>query len=584
MQLNTARSLADLLSQNSNVLIKSYGLSGLSTVSLRGGNANHTAVLWNGFNLQDPLNGGFNFALAPVNLVDAIKIKYGGSSAIYGSGALSGTIQLDNLPMFGKGFIASVDYHLGSYAKQQIAVKAGYGTKKWYTSLKFFDNKTDNDFTYTNTAKIEKPIDTLHNASMKQQGFLFESYYSFSNYQTISTQLWVQDNFREIPPNMVSSGSNFATQKDRWQRLALNWHKKGKTLDWQARTGFFGSYLNYVKNDIMLNATHKSFNNIIELLADYKGMKKTMLSLGLNNSFTTAISDNFSGKPKLDKAALFFSVKLKLLKNTVININTRAEIVNKLLKPLTYGFFAEYKFANYFFVSTNLSKNHHNPNFNDLYWGGAWAKGNPDLQDENGYTADIGLATKYANNRWSVKSKLSVYQNNINQMIQWVPLADYWTPINQKRVRSMGLEYTFKSKIRLTENTDIGFISNYSYTRALIKEVAENESPDILNKQLVYTPYHQANAMISCDFRNFSVQTNINYNGKQYTRADNKAELDAYWLVDVSANYKFDIKRLAFMLFAKANNIFNTEYMVREWYPMPKINYEAGMKLGLGNK
>jgi len=581
MQLNTASSLANLLSQNTNVLIKSYGVSGLSTVALRGGNANHTAVLWNGFNLQDPLNGAFNFALSPVNLVDNIKIKYGGSSAIYGSGALSGTIHLDNLPQFGSKFTSGLNYVIGSFGKQQASVKLAYGTKKWYTALKIFKNKTDNGFTYTNVTKIAYPTETLENAAMKQTGFLFENYYKFSNYQTISAQFWYQDNLREIPPNMSSLGNNYATQKDEWYRLAINWHKMGELIDWQARSGFFYSYLNYVKDDIQLDATHKSYNNISELLVDYKAVKKSLISAGINNNYTMAESDNFSDKPQLNKAAMFLSFKTKLLKNTVININTRAELIDNELKPLTYGLFAEYNFATYFFIRTNLSKNHRNPNFNDLYWGGAWAKGNPNLQDENGYTADIGLAYKYTNINLKINSNLSVYQNNIKQMIQWIPLSDYWTPINQKRVRSTGLEYTFKSKIRLTENTEIGFITNYSYTRAMIKEIAENESPDILNKQLMYTPYHQANALLSYGFRNFSVQTNISYVGKQYTRADNKAELDAYWLVDVSVNYGFEIKRLDFTLFAKVNNIFNMEYMVREWYPMPKINYEIGMKLGI---
>lgn len=581
MRLNTTSSLADLLSQNTNVLIKSYGVSGLSTVSLRGGNANHTAVLWNGFNLQDPLNGAFNFALSPVNLVDNIKIKYGGSSAVYGSGALSGTIHLNNLPQFGSEFTNSLDFALGSFGKQQTSVKIAYGTQKWYTALKVFQNKTDNDFTYTNSTKIGFPTETLENAAMKQLGFMFENYYKFSNYQTISAQFWYQDNFRKIPPNMSSSGNNYATQKDEWYRLALNWHKKGELFDWQARSGFFYSYLNYVKDDIQLDATHKSFNNISELLVDYKAVKKSLFSVGFNNNYTTAESDNFSGKPQLNKAAVFLSFKTKLLKNTTININARAELIDNKLKPFTYGLFAEYNFAKYFFIRTNLSKNHRNPNFNDLYWGGARAIGNPGLQDENGYTADIGLAIKYIKKSFNINSNLSVYQNNIKQMIQWIPLADYWTPINQKRVQSIGLEYRFDGKIRLTENTDIGFISNYSYTGALIKEIAENESPDILNKQLVYTPSHQANALFSYRFKNLGIQTNINYTGKQYTRADNKAELNAFWLVDVSVNYGFDVKRFGFTLFAKANNIFNTEYMAREWYPMPGISYETGIKLGI---
>ncbi|RLD73610.1 MAG: hypothetical protein DRJ10_17625, partial [Bacteroidetes bacterium] len=48
-------SLAELFANSSGIAIKSYGVSGLSSASIRGTNTNHIAVLWNGFNIQDPL-------------------------------------------------------------------------------------------------------------------------------------------------------------------------------------------------------------------------------------------------------------------------------------------------------------------------------------------------------------------------------------------------------------------------------------------------------------------------------------------------------------------------------------------------
>jgi hypothetical protein len=98
MQAITGESLSDLLSKHANVSIKSYGVSGISSLSIRGGGTSHTAVVWNGFNLQDQLNGGFNFALAPAFIADNIDVKYGGSSAIYGSGAMGGTISMSSTP------------------------------------------------------------------------------------------------------------------------------------------------------------------------------------------------------------------------------------------------------------------------------------------------------------------------------------------------------------------------------------------------------------------------------------------------------------------------------------------------------
>ena len=56
-------SIADLLSYNSSVFIKNYGPGGLATTAFRGGNASQTAVLWNGFNLQNAMLGQADLSL-----------------------------------------------------------------------------------------------------------------------------------------------------------------------------------------------------------------------------------------------------------------------------------------------------------------------------------------------------------------------------------------------------------------------------------------------------------------------------------------------------------------------------------------
>ncbi len=84
--------LLEILSDHSMANVKSYGISGISNISLRGSQTNQTAILWNGINLQDPLNGSINPSLFPLGIVDEIEIQYGGSGALYGSGAVGGVI------------------------------------------------------------------------------------------------------------------------------------------------------------------------------------------------------------------------------------------------------------------------------------------------------------------------------------------------------------------------------------------------------------------------------------------------------------------------------------------------------------
>src|SRR4051812_12993113 len=62
---HNSTNLADLLADESPVFIKSYGLGSLATTSFRGGSANHTAILWNGFNINSPMNGQLDLSLVP---------------------------------------------------------------------------------------------------------------------------------------------------------------------------------------------------------------------------------------------------------------------------------------------------------------------------------------------------------------------------------------------------------------------------------------------------------------------------------------------------------------------------------------
>ncbi|MDQ3048949.1 MAG: Plug domain-containing protein, partial [Bacteroidota bacterium] len=83
--------LADILINESQIFIKSYGLGSLATTSFRGAGSSHTAVLWNGFNLQSPMNGLLDVSLVPSGFIKNIQIQYGGSGALWGSGAVGGT-------------------------------------------------------------------------------------------------------------------------------------------------------------------------------------------------------------------------------------------------------------------------------------------------------------------------------------------------------------------------------------------------------------------------------------------------------------------------------------------------------------
>jgi iron complex outermembrane receptor protein len=572
----TNESLAVLLSEYANVSIKSYGVSGISSLSIRGGSSEHTAVIWNGFNLQDQLNGGFNFSLASSFIADNIKIKYGGSSAIYGSGAMGGTIHLSNNISFDKGFGSVTQVSLGSFGKTNIQEKLSWSNKRVSFWLKGFYSKIDNDFPYKNLSKIGHPVDTLKDAKVEQYGLLLGNDFNINKHQLLTFNFWTQKNYTQVPPNMISLEKS-AEQYDYWSRGVLNWKYTKSRFDIEAKSGVFFSKLNYINDNLKLDVLHYSINNINELIANFRVVKRSVLEVAVNNNFTSAVSDNFTEKRKLNKTAFFTSFKSKLLPKTIINVNARVELVDGYLKPVTYGLFSEYGITRNMLVNMNISKNHRSPNFNDMYWTGAYAKGNPNLKDENGYTSDFSFIEKYNTNKISLSNKISIFYNNTTDMIQWVDNGNYWTPFNQKQVQSTGVEYAMKTGMSISKASTIDINVNYSYTKAKILKKTDMESSDVLGKQLIYTPMNKANVFVNYNYKKMSVAINTKYTGEQYTRSDNKDSIPDYTVVNMYINYDIEMKQATVSCFFKINNLFNVDYMQMQWYPMPPINFETGL-------
>src|SRR6056297_3816481 len=132
------QSLAELLAMHSQIFIKSYSNGGVTSPSTRGSGANHTAILWNGFNLQDPMNGMTNLSHIPISFIDEIAIQQGGSGALYGSGALGGAIHFNTNPSYNKGFEIKTHQKYGSYQNIFNGINLNYSNNNFSSSSRLF--------------------------------------------------------------------------------------------------------------------------------------------------------------------------------------------------------------------------------------------------------------------------------------------------------------------------------------------------------------------------------------------------------------------------------------------------------------
>jgi vitamin B12 transporter len=101
LQKLSSHSLVDALRQVPSIWVEEQGgPGGLTAISLRGAESNHTLVLLDGVQLNDPTNtrgGAFDLGNININSVKRIEVIRGAQSAIYGSDALAGVIHIITL-------------------------------------------------------------------------------------------------------------------------------------------------------------------------------------------------------------------------------------------------------------------------------------------------------------------------------------------------------------------------------------------------------------------------------------------------------------------------------------------------------
>jgi vitamin B12 transporter len=106
---------------------RSGGAGGTTQVRMRGAEGNHTLVLFDGADISDPFQGEFDFSGLLAGDIDHIEILRGSQSALYGSDAIGGVINV--IPKRGRGdFAVNTMGEAGSFSSYLASANAGFGT------------------------------------------------------------------------------------------------------------------------------------------------------------------------------------------------------------------------------------------------------------------------------------------------------------------------------------------------------------------------------------------------------------------------------------------------------------------------
>jgi iron complex outermembrane receptor protein len=580
--------ISDLLSAYSPIFIKSYGRGSTATAAFRGTATSHTQLYWNGMKLNSPMRGDVDFSLFPIYFIDDINLLYGGSSIKSGSGAIGGSILIDNKPDWQDKFSLRYIETLESFATKKEYLNVGFGNGQIQLKTRLFSDESKNDFPYFNYGVLPMHQSVQKNAGYSKQGLLQE-FYARKNNHFFSAKLWAYQSHRNLPQLMSFEGDvRKETQDDQNLRGVVSWnyHTSKSKLEWIA--GLNLNNVNYFRASTesgFVNFDSRSREQSYSNQFDYKWNPGENIHINWNVNSSYDIVSATDRAQKLGyqhnrfELSLLNSISIQANSEVSLSLMTRSDLYNNKLIGFIPSFGLEYIPSKLLLLSAklNLARNYHQPGLNDLYW---LPGGNPDLKPEDGYTGDLTLDYAYKHENTSISGQLSGFASLIENWIVWQPSANgafYWEASNMLNVYSRGFEIQFSFHKNIANGLSFDLKGNYSHTNTsnmnAIQSVDESRG-----KQLIYIPKDKANILTEADFKTWYLKINTPFIGKRYTSSNNvesdyEKVLNPYWLVNLTAGKQLSFKPVKMDISFNVENLANTAYMAILWRPMPGRYY-----------
>ncbi len=574
IDMEAAPDLANLITNYTSTAVKSYGNGMLSTISFRGTGPSHTAVLWHGINISYPMLGQSDLSLLSIALSEQVTIQPGTGTALYGSGALGGTISLSNVePNIGTDL--SITQWFGSFGTVKNNIKGSYATDKFFVKIATLWDQSNNNFKFINSTKLGLPTEVQQGAAYKILGTALELGVAIGEKGklNVSGQYFNADRNLQPSMNANSPGDN---QTDENIRIRAKYLHDGANINWNINYA-------YLHDAIGFNGA-RTFANQQVVRAELERSLFTWLSFNLAADYNfIQIKSPFYAAERTseNRTNLWASLLFNPMNRLFLSINLRQSFNAKYKIPFIPSVGVEYLLVNSsghrLNIKTLLAKGFRVPTLNEQYW---QPGGNLNLIPENSYSAEIGISGK------SIKGisfgyELTGYRMWVDNWILWRPQGSFWSPENIKYVDVYGLEASGSVEHRLAA-ANIKWLGNYAFTKS-INRTGLDQFDRSLDKQLAYVPVHRATISSITEWQSWSFLLNAAFTGQRFVTADNEESLPEYLLLNLRLSKSFRKGKYIFKGHVNVNNVLNTNYQSIENKAMPGINYLVGITVSYFN-
>ncbi|TGE19941.1 TonB-dependent receptor plug domain-containing protein [Hymenobacter elongatus] len=577
-----AGTLADVLLAQTPLYLKNYGPGQLSSISVRGTSARHTAVLWNGFNIGLPSLGESDFALFPTNGATRVDVQYGPAGAAYGTGAVGGTVLLSSPVRWGAGARGTVQTDAGSFGLRASSAEGSFSNQKVAVRAAASYRRARNDFYYDSLSADGSVRRRQPNADFQQWSLTQDATLRLGEQGELLAAVWLTDANRHIQPS-IGSANTFARERDQSRRLQTGYRHVASRAEWAVRGAWFEDILNYYNGNLTSNSRVRT----TQAQAEYTVNIRPALSLrtGAEAQHFAAQVDGYGKAITENRFSGFALLRYDPLATVHLTANLRQAVVldNRIgslgeaarsgkWAPLAPTLGAEWRVwqtpTHTLAAKASASRGYRAPTLNERYWRPG---GNPNLQPESSLGYEGGVEHQWQPTTGSrVHTELTAYRQVVNNWVEWTthPTQSYDTPQNLRQVLTQGLEASTQLAWQ-RQRYHLAARAAYSFTQAeKLRGYANDLNPT--GRQMRYVPLHTAAFTTDQTWHSWQLTTSFTATGYRFT--DNSATdfLPSYTLLNATLAHTFAVAptwRLTVV--AQGFNLTNTVYQNYAYRAMP---------------
>jgi len=570
LQSGSGTNLGHFLLEQTGIYIREYGANGqISTVSMRGAGPGHTAVLWNGININSPSLGLTDFSLIPLAAISTLGIQYGSQAALYSSDAVGGVILLSSGPDPHLHSYIQLEQQIGSFGLIGTVLSGQFKTDNLTNATKVYFNKAENNF-WVQPGRPNRDRFRQPNAGYEGIGVTNSTNWSLNSTNELDLDIWYHRQERDVQPARSAIDAD-DHQSDENLRSSLLLKTSLGAYNWINQLGYVFNYQQY--NDLSPIRT-KQVVGRSELSRE---IRRHRIKAGAFIQNSTATSATIFSDANLLQTDLYVASAFRIGDQLETNLNLRQVFIRDGAKPFIPSLSATYWIMeegdNQLSINIAGGRSFKAPTINQVYWNPG---GNPDIRPENGWNMEGGVKLNHEGYHYSLTTQVRGYGLWMRDWIIWLPQGgDIWSPENVQQVRSTGLETDFSWKQKLGQ-FDLSAGLTYAFTKS-INQSREFPDETSYGNQLPYVPVHRSSGKILFTWNKWNLLTQGSYTSKRYASFSNLETplhvIDAFTLFDCSVGYQFNWRHLHLEAIGWVRNIFNADYENAQFRASPGRNY-----------